>query len=275
MARLLSILVFLFISTISAQSDYARNEHVSHSVKKKQGNYVVDFTFKDYAERTCQITFTMDRKEVDRDIKSFGIPQSMFEPYSVVPKVLEERSRILKRGLFKREGNNLVVDKNAMINTYSDYTSAIAKWMKGYLTNLNEDSRLNRIRLAMKFVQDIPYGVPKEDHKWYNGGVYPTPEILLNGYGDCDTKVVLFVGILCHLINPNDIRFAGEPGHVYSLVKAKPSEMENLNTQKIAFKLKGGRFYIAETAGPGRWEFGEEGGYKHKRVEIERVKFSG
>ena len=160
-----------------------------------------------------------------------------------------------------------------MVNQYSNYTSSIAEWMKDYLKNKNEDSRLNRIRLAMKFVQDIPYGIPREDRKWYNGGVYATPAILVNGYGDCDTKAILFVGILCHLIDPDDIRFAGEPGHVYTVIKAKPSVMRNLDSQKYYFKLNGRRFYVAETAGPGRWEFGEEGGYKHDRVEIELVEF--
>ena len=274
MKSLVSTLILLIISNVTAQSDYSKNQHVSHSVKKKQGNYIVSYTFKDHEERICKITFTMDREGVDRDIKSFGIPQSMFEPYSIVPEVLEERKRILKKGLFKKKGNNLVVDKSAMVNQYSNYTSSIAEWMKDYLKNKNEDSRLNRIRLAMKFVQDIPYGIPREDRKWYNGGVYATPAILVNGYGDCDTKAILFVGILCHLIDPDDIRFAGEPGHVYTVIKAKPSVMRNLDSQKYYFKLNGRRFYVAETAGPGRWEFGEEGGYKHDRVEIEQVEFN-
>lgn len=273
MKNLIKFLLLLSLINVSAQKNYSKNSHVSHSLSKEKDNYVVKYTFKDHENRICNMTFTMAREGVDRDIKTFGIPDSMLDSYYETPEVIAERKRILKKGLFKEKGQYLVPDKDAMINRYSGYTRAIAIWLKDYLKRKNEDSRLNRIRLAMKFVQDIPYGVPRKPRNRINGGVYATPAILVNGYGDCDTKAILFVGILCHLINPDDIRFAGEPGHVYTVIKATPSEMKKLYSDKYYFKIRGSRFYVAETAGPGRWEFGEEGGFKHPKVEIERVQF--
>lgn len=237
---------------------------------------MIRYTFKDHRERSCSITWKLNKAQTDQDIHRFGIPKSMFEPFPDVPQVHARRKQMLERGLVMRRNKTLIVDKNAMISAYSSYTKILADWMIQYLPEYDTDTRLNRIQLAMRFVQDIPYGVPDDiDPNWYYGGVIATPNIFTCGYGDCDTKAILFAGILCHLIDPDDIRFAGEPGHIYTIIRG--GEEILLGNGKTAgfFRIDGRKFYVAETAGPGRFDFGEKGSQRYRSAKIERVVFEG
>ena len=256
-----------------AQRNYTANDHVRYTIDEVGNEYHIQYTFKDHRNALCRISWMLDKAQTDEDIAVFGIPKSMFEPYPDRPEVRERRQQIMARGLFKVEKNTVMVDKSAMINAYREYTQVLAEWMIDYLRTYYVDNRMNRIRLAMAFVQDIPYAIPNDiDPNWYYGGVISTPNILTCGFGDCDTKAILFAGILCHLINPGDIRFAGEPGHMYTLIKAKPSDFST--DERIAYyQLPDGMYFVAETAGPGRLDFGEEGNLEYSYATVERVYF--
>ncbi len=256
-----------------SQKNYQANDHVGYRVAVEGEDYVIRYTFRDHEENTCSITWKLNKQQTDRDIQLFGIPQSMFDPYPVTPEVMASRRRILEEGMFMRRGNSLVVDKNAMVNAYSPYTKIVADWMINYLKEYYVDTRQNRIDLAMSFVQDIPYGIPEDlDPNWYYGGVIATPNVFTCGYGDCDTKAILFAGILCHLIDPGEIRFAGEPGHMYTIIKADESRV-NIGRNTAYFKLDDGKYFVAETAGPGRLNFGEKGRFRYRGARIEEVEF--
>ena len=251
------------------------NDHVSYNVNVEDGNYVIHYTFKDHLDKVCSITWKLNKKQTDRDIREFGIPKSMFEPFPDLPEYKARHKEIIGKGLFMEKGNTIIVDKNAMINKYASYTKILANWMIKYLKNNYTDTRLNRIKLAMCFVQDIPYAVPDDfDPNWYYGGVIATPNIFTCGYGDCDTKAILFVGILCHLISPDDIRFAGEPGHVYTIIKNDDTKLVENGTTTY-FELEDGKYVVAETAGPGRLNFGEAHSSKYNSARIEKINFLG
>lgn len=270
---LLSYLLLCSALSLFAQNDYSANDHVGYRVAVVGEDYVIRYTFRDHRENTCSITWKLNKEQTDRDIQLFGIPQSMFDPYPVTPEVLAARRQILEKGLFMRMDNSLVVDKNAMVNAYSPYTKIVANWMIDYLKEYYSDTRRQRIELAMRFVQDIPYGIPEDlDPNWYYGGVIATPNVFTCGYGDCDTKAILFAGILCHLIDPEDIRFAGEPGHMYTIVKADASEVA-ISRNTAYFELDDGMYFVGETAGPGRLNFGEKGRFRYRGARIEEVDF--
>ena len=104
----------------------------------------------------------------------------------------------------------------------------------------------------MKFVQDIPYGVPEESYSdKHDDGCFAPIEVLLEGYGDCDSKAFLFVCILSHMINPNDIIFVHSENHLLSAVRNR----EIAGGKYFSHKKK--EYYICETAGPGRPLFGK------------------
>ncbi|MFU8843527.1 MAG: hypothetical protein ACNA7V_06945, partial [Bacteroidales bacterium] len=203
--------------------------------------------------------------ESDQMIELFGIPASMFEPFINTPDVLAERRHELEKGLFLLRDNIIEVDKSAAVELYGEsFCRPIAEFIIKSLEKYGLDSRRNRIEYAMRFVQDIPYGIPAYDDKTrHYGGVFPIPKILTEGYGDCDSKAILFAGILLYLIEAEDFVFLNQPDHVLSAIRGTPEK------GMTYIRYEGDTFLIAETAGPGRRHLGERGKYFQTRYKVE------
>jgi hypothetical protein len=137
----------------------------------------------------------------------------------------------------------------------------------GSLAEYGADTRRNRIEFAMRFVQDIPYGIPDfKDKDRHFGGVHVPPQLLISGYGDCDSKVLLFVGILAYLIPSADIIFLNQKDHVLSAVREKPEK----GLTYVTYRNE--EYLIAETAGPGMRLLGQKGNYYRNQFRIETLK---
>ena len=271
---ILTFFLFLLSVALTAQTGYEKNPYVIYKTTEKNGQYIVDYTFKDYHDKLCNIEYVLDKKSTLYDINKYGVPESIYDSYYVTPEIIAQRHRIIKNGLYKQEGNIILPDKNAMINYYAPYTKVIADWIIYYLKKNYKDTRLNRIKMAMSFVQDIPYGIPKDvtkDDK-ATGGIITTPEIIIDGFGDCDSKAIMFAGILCYLINPSDIRFAGEPGHFYTIIKDAETNIVRNGTTTY-FELQDGTYLVAETAGPGKLPFGEKNNRGYSSANIYKIVF--
>mgnify|MGYP006193795697 FL=1 len=251
--------ILLFIVPFLCLSQ--KNNHVYINTKETRKNYEVEYEFKNHKDELQRLIITYNKKSSDNDINKFGIPEWMFDSYTVTPQINKQRAQILQDGLYKKEGNKLKRDYNAIVNYYRGSLKNISDYLIKYLKKNKINSRENRINIAMKFVQDIPYGVPfeykTEKSKYggykYNDGVFAPIEVLIKGYGDCDSKTFLFVSILSYMINPDDILFVKGDNHLLSAVK---------NTGKISngqyFNHEGESYYICETAGPGRPMFGKK-----------------
>ena len=259
MKKILALLIIPLLSF--SQKKYTKNSHVYINTEETRINYKVEYNFKNHKGELQGLTIPFNKKATDNDIVKFGIPEWMFDSYVVTSKVKNERAQILQDGLYKKNGSMLERDYNAIINYYRGSLKKISDYLIDYLKKRGMDTRRDRIEIAMKFTQDIPYGVPSEyktKKSKYGGyqhddGVYAPIEVLIKGYGDCDSKTFLFVCILSHMINPNDIIFVKGDQHLLSAVK---------NTTKIAggqyFNHRGKKYYICETAGPGRPMFGKK-----------------
>ncbi len=201
-------------------------------------------------------------------IQRYGIPQSIFQRYTDNEETKHRRSAEIKDGLFKEVDNTVTIDYNAVVKYYStEFCRPIAEQIAANLSSVGRDTRRNRIEFTMKFVQDIPYAVPDfDDSKWAYGGFLPPPMTLLCMAGDCDTKAILFVSILVHLINPRDVIFLMVPStHVLTAVR------EESNGGVISINYKGGTYLLSETAGPGRMNLGNPGLFYYSQYQIEPV----
>jgi hypothetical protein len=259
MKKLLFLLIIPLLSF--GQKKYQKNNHVYINTDETRKNYEVEYDFKNHMNESQGLIIPFNKKLSDTDIKKFGIPEWMFDSYTVTPQVKRERAQILRDGLYKKVGNRLERDYSAIVNYYRGSLKKISDYLIRYLKKKKTDTRIDRIEIAMKFVQDIPYGVPSEyrtEKSKYGGykhddGVYAPIEVLIKGYGDCDSKTFLFVCILSYMINPDDIIFVKGKNHLLSAVK---------NTKEIVggmyFNHEGGKYYICETAGPGRPMFGKK-----------------
>ena len=189
---------------------------------KDKNYYYCDYTFKDQWDITRHFNINFPRDYTNQRIQKFGIPESLIEPFVPSEKALNDRRKIAWDGLFFINGNTIEIDKSAVVSFYAkDFGRPIANFIKECLKEQRSDNRLQRIEMAMKFVQDIPYGIPNwEKNGNYYGGISTPPEILIYGYGDCDSKAFLFACILSSLINPSDLIFVQHDQHLMTAIKS-------------------------------------------------------
>lgn len=267
----LFFLIIISYNFVFSQKSYMANDHVEYKTTIENDYYNIVYRFKDHLDELVQIKYKFNVNETKKDIAVFGLNNSIFNPYKDLPEVIKKRKKIISDALFQLDGNTINVDKNKVVQRYLSYCKPIARRLVYYLQMENMDTRLNRIELAMRFVQDIPYAIPQDDKNIFYGGVSPIPSLLINGWGDCDSKVFLFVGILAHLIDYKDIRYAGEPGHLYTVIKNESNDIVKIG-KTTYFEFENAYYLIAETAGPGRYPFGYAGDKEDRIANIQVVK---
>ena len=271
------LLISLTISSFAqSPKDYSCNSHVKYTVDKVYGKFKITYTFKDNKDilRTFRIYYNY--KKTIKDIARFGVPKAFYENISQTPQPTKSRAKIIKKGFYKQTGNFLKPDRSAIVSFYRPYCRAIAGGITYTLINEKRDNRLNRIEMAMKFVQDIPYGIPEiKDSTWEVYGIFTPPEVLTRMYGDCDSKAILFACILSYLININDVLFLYQ-GHDHAIlaIKGIPSAKQKY------IEVNNTKYLLADVTGPARLSLGDDGnnfdallGYKIEPIKIKGYRF--
>lgn len=245
-----------------SRTGYQKNRHTRQVIKKVNGEYRFDWTFKDHKGRDWTWSWGYDIRETNRDIERFGLPQSMFQPYMVTPEVIRRRKQTLRNGMFRRRGNLLLPNYSKMISFYSNYTKPIYELLKRTVPG---GSRNERIETLMKFIQDIPYGIPPGNvGNRVISGIIPPPQLFTEGWGDCDSKAVLFSTIMAH--DPDyEVIFLHVPKHMFSAVRGVPRPYQQY------INYRGKKYIIAETVGPGRINFGKPGNDVYRRFRVEKI----
>lgn len=255
-------------SWASQPNSYICNSHVRYSVKVDQNNYLVDYTFKDNYNVTQRFKFYYPIHLANRNIRRFGVTPKLLSASSFSRAQIRH---IARYGFFMMKGNILRPDKNAIIRFYRPYCKPIAEEIDLSLNRYKKNTRRAKIEFAMKFVQDIPYGIPDTlNFGKLNNGLMTPPEILVRGWGDCDSKAVLFVCILSYLINPDDMIILNQTTHhTLTAIKGKPEKGQ------VYISFENTTYILAETAGPGRFMLGDDGstfspsaGYKIEKVNL-------
>lgn len=242
------------------------NKHVLYEAERTpEGGLHVRFRFEDHTQTPQVFEHTYNYQHTLEMISRFGLPAGFFRPYT--SKETPNRLKLLDNGLFQLNGDRVDIDLSAVTNFYADeFAKPIADFIVESLRQRGMDTRTDRIKMAMAFTQDIPYGVPDFDADGvFRSGLSPAPLILLSGFGDCDSKATLFAGILRYLINPEDIVFlhqVNEP-HVLTAIRDR-------NTAgRTTLTYEGQAYVVAETAGPGRADYGEPGDTRGASFTIE------
>jgi hypothetical protein len=260
----------VFVKDSVAQKHYTKSPHVVYEVTSDEENYTIQYTFKDHYNNLQHYTLELPAGYTNSEIDVFGVPQWLFEPYIDNEYNRTIRMKELAEGLFMLSGKMIEVDKSAVISRYAEtFCKPIAELIVRSLEEYGRDTRRDRIEFAIRFVQDIPYGIPAySDKQRHFGGVSPPPGVLLNGYGDCDSKVLLFAGILIYLIPADEFIFLNQAEHVLSAVKEKP-------TEGLTFvRFEDDEYLIAETAGPGKRFLGEPGEFYSNKFKVEKLKIA-
>lgn len=274
------VIVFLFIcATAAAQTtpkDYSCNEHVYYHLDSINGIYKITYTFKDQFDQLRTFTWSYNVAKTNKDIARYGVPISFYENIADQKAVGKERKKMVRHGFFMQSGQYLKPDRSAIISYYRPYCRPIAGGIINLLVSENRDTRKNRIEMALKFVQDIPYGVPViTDTAWEVYGIFTPPEVLLRMYADCDSKAILLSCILSYLVNFDNILLLYQ-GHEHALVAIKGEPEKDQRYIEVEKE----KYILSDMTGPARLAWGDDGnkydtsvGYKVEKLKIKNYWF--
>ncbi len=229
-------------------SDYARNFYVNTDVKQDDGNYEFTFKFRDENQKDWTWHWSYPVDVTNEMITDFGVPKFIFQPYVPSDTANQRRMNLISKGMFDMENNQIGPDLNKMINFYRPFLEPVSQLVADALGS--DNSWRDKAELVIKFVQDIPYGVPPDNQdNRYTAGIFPPPQVFVNMFGDCDSKVVLYAALLSYFDN-YDVLILKESGHVLSGIRGIPKPYDKY------YEYRNNQYIEAETAGPGRTNLG-------------------
>lgn len=262
-------------SNVSSRN-YQKNRHVRLQSKEEGGHYILSYRFKDHKEKFQEFSIIYKLATMRKMISRFGVPRQFLGSFRMTAAQMrrwkQERDNAVAEGLFMLEGNMLKPDPDRIVSYYSsEFCEQIANQIVDSLERYGTDTPRERIEMAMKFIQDIPYGIPEQnDPNYLYAGVITPPQIMYLKFGDCDSKSFMFAGILSFLIDPDKIAFLTMPGHLLTAIKFK----QERGMTSVTYGRE--KFVLAETAGPGRNNFGVPQSYNQSgKLELHKLNFNG
>jgi hypothetical protein len=238
--------------------------------KIKGEEAVLTYQFPLVNSKESKFSITLHAKNVSSVVNGYGVSTSCFgrrdqDTYELKSSSVEHlQSEMNRDGFYFHSPTRFGIDYNHVITISKDLSAQIAYFISEELQTANCDNYVNRVKAALNFVQFIPYGVPDFDHEGnsYFGLALPHESISIS-YSDCDSKSVLFAGILHHLIPEENIILVGctidEGGHMIVGVSDLP-----FVGQRIEYGGKS--FMLLETTVPAPIEFQPEN--KFKDIEV-------
>ena len=247
-------------------SEYHKNPFTEQHVEITKKIYGFRYKFSSPSNEWFEWKWKYKRVETNEMIKKFGMPQSIFEPYQATKKNVKLRNKLIKKSFFKEEGNVLYPDFNRMIPFYMGFTSPLYALT---IKTLGKDSTpRERVEFLLRFVQDIPYGIPpnRSNFKVISGILSP-PQIFIEKWADCDSKVLLISSILAH--EPRyKILLVYLEKHLLMAFEGRPHP----NDSFIVFQGK--KFILADPTGPAHLQLGNPGPDfkgKFKKIELLQI----
>ena len=232
-------------------SEYHKNPFTEQHVEITKKIYGFRYKFSSPSNEWFEWKWKYKRVATNEMIKKFGMPHSIFEPYQATKKNVKLRNKLIKKSFFKEEGNVLYPDFNRMIPFYMGFTSPLYALT---IKTLGKDSTpRERVEFLLRFVQDIPYGIPptRSNSKVISGILSP-PQIFIEKWGDCDSKVLLISSILAH--EPRyKILLVYLENHLLMAFEGRPHP----NDSFIVFQ--GSKFILADPTGPAHLQLGNPG----------------
>lgn len=254
-------------SYIQKPKNHSVNSHVNISSSVNGEKFTISFTFKDHKANDRNFNYSFLQSHGNELIDKYGVPKSVFESYYYTSEeeqieIQNKRDIIIKDGLFKIDGDYIIIDEVSYVKFYLSFAKPVAEYIVNCLKETNSDTTIDRVRFTLSMVQDIPYGVPSFDtDEWLYQGVATPPEIMLLGFGDCDSKSFLFASILSFLIPLERLKIIKVPHHCLTAIKVEGIDVGE------SIDIEGEKYLLTEVAGPGRKDIGDVG----KDYQVEEV----
>ncbi len=218
---------------------------------RNDSTYCYQYVFRDHKNNLLIWRWDYDRYEVDSASEAFGLPKNYFQPYRPTSSVLKKREQIREKALFKKVDRIILPDYNAIVEHHRQFTKPLHDLIE--LALGDSATKEDKLEIILKFCQDLPYQIPPPE---YQGkiieGIFPPALSLKVGYGDCDTKAMLFASTLSH--DPHyEMLLLTVPNHVLMAVKGIPKPYQHF------IEHQGEKYILCQPVGPARLAFGNRG----------------
>ncbi len=229
--------------------------------------------------RQLRYTALVDRQLLAQAISSFGIPEAWMEiSYSSAAELAQKERdrdrRAAARGIVPVDGGDaLGVDFRWVVAHSTPHVRPAVEGLRTVARDSGYQDVRGFIGVLASFVQSMTYRVPSSTRRAadgttvYTGGVTMPLETLANGWGDCDTKSLLFASLLAN-VRDQQVAFLRGEGHVLVAFQGAPQPGD-------AFvRIQGVSFVVAELTSPWRLGMVPEDvwrGLERRRFQVVRV----
>jgi hypothetical protein len=225
----------------------------------EHGKTRVTYRWNDPRSKSEQLVLTaeIDRNRMKQTAASFGVPDSWYELQAPSKAELDEKIRVRNqsaaaRGIIIDHDTNRIDHKWVVEHSKTDVRELVLL--------LSEEVRSRGYRTQREFlgvvaslVQSMAYKIPASTRQTRSGtmirtgGVTMPIETLYRGYGDCDTKSLLFASILANFPSQQVIFLMGDK-HLFVGVRGIPRRDEHY------VKIRGSKYILIEMTVP--WPIG-------------------
>jgi hypothetical protein len=237
-----------------SRSEYHKNDHATQEIKKEYAQFYFKYKFRDHKGIDWIWIWSYPRNITDQAIKKYGIPPEMLEPFPDTPAEHKRRKILLDEGMHRQSNGVITPDFNALIQYYRSFSEPLFRLLEETTKGIPLE---DKIETLLRFVQDIPYAIPEGLYKGKHiSGLITPPHLLIEGWGDCDTKTVLFASILAFYPQIRMI-FIPVPDHLLMAIEGTPKAGQEY------VSYKGKNYLFAAPVGPGRFPLGSQGEKKY------------
>ncbi len=210
-----------------------------------------------YPAKRLALTVQLDKQSVNDDIEAFGFP-----PEDLVfrwdsregraPAEARYRARLAERG-FELNGDMLSVDYQWVIDRSGPKVRHVAAGLRQVARRHGYEPGRGHLGVLASFVQGLKYQIPTQRRQTPSGrtvettGVLMPLEALAAGWGDCDTKCLLFASLLARRRSAELILLVGND-HMFVGVQAPPRQNDRF------VKVRNLRYVLVELTTP--WALG-------------------
>ncbi len=234
------------ISCFSAEPElYSKKSYTTEKVEELDDKYYFTYKFKDDFGNMRELKWKFDKWRIDRFLSYFGLQAQTGEKVFATDKEYRE-------GMMKVTGGVVAFDYERIIEDSRELMEPLFRVLYNIKKKYNLSER-EFVILMMRFLQDIPYGVPPLN---YNNrfimGLFPPSELMKSTWGDCDSKSLLMATLLSFDRYYLDrLAIIQVPGHALLGIHMSAGPYD----KTIQYNFK--KYIYVEPVGPKRTLFGQ------------------
>jgi len=177
-------------------------------------------------------------------------------------KKIERESKVQKNDYLHKKGlryigNKIGVNYGLMVRNNQERVKQVFQNLQKKSNELNFQQFLS---FLLSYIQEIRYGIPPlTENGKYIMGFWVPPKVLINNFGDCDSKGVTFASLWINF-NKYPILLIRIPKHLFIGLAVPSFSGEGVT-------INGLRYTLCEVTGPGKFPLGMIGPYSRMYLE--------